>query len=73
MCIRDSLMTIANSNYEEWRMKNPDADMSQFKFKLEKMPVSGALFDMDKLASVSRDVISKMSEETLFDEISVWA
>lgn len=37
------------------------------------MPVSGALFDMDKLASVSRDVISKMSEETLFDEISVWA
>lgn len=45
--------------------ENPDADMSQFKFKLEKMPVSGALFDMDKLASVSRDVISKMSEETL--------
>lgn len=71
--VLEYLMTIANSNYEEWRMKNPDADMSQFKFKLEKMPVSGALFDMDKLASVSRDVISKMSEETLFDEISVWA
>ena len=71
--VLEYLMTIANSNYEEWRMKNPDADMSEFKFKLEKMPVSGALFDMDKLASVSRDVISKMSEETLFDEISVWA
>ena len=71
--VLEYLMTIANSNYEEWRMKNPDADMSQFKFKLEKMPVSGALFDMDKLASVSRDVISKMGEETLFDEISVWA
>ena len=54
-------------------MKNPDADMSLFKFKLEKMPVSGALFDMDKLSSVSRDVIAKMSEETLFDEISAWA
>ena len=28
---------------------------------------------MDKLSSVSRDVIAKMSEETLFNEISAWA
>lgn len=71
--VLEYLMTIANSNYEDWRMKNPDADMSQFNFKLEKMPVSGALFDMDKLSSVSRDVIAKMSEEQLAAEITVWA
>lgn len=67
------LLTIANSNYEEWRMKNPDADNSDFKLSLNKMPVSGALFDMDKLASISKDVISRMSEEELFSYISVWA
>lgn len=71
--VLEYLMTIANSSYEDWRMKNPDADMSEFGFKLEKMPVSGALFDMDKLTSVSRDVIAKMPEEELFDKISAWA
>ncbi len=71
--VLEYLMTIANSAYEEWRMKNPDADMNDFNFKLEKMSISGALFDMDKLYSVSRDVISKMSEEELFDRISEWA
>ncbi len=71
--VLEYLMTIANSAYEEWRMKNPDADMNDFNFKLEKMSISGALFDMDKLYSVSRDVISKMSEEELFDNITAWA
>ncbi len=71
--VLEYLMTIANSGYEDWRMKNPDADMSEYKFKLEKMPVSGALFNMDKLASVSKDVIAKMSEERLAKEITLWA
>ena len=71
--VLEYLMTIASSGYEEWRMKNPDADMKEFNFKLEKMPVSGALFDMDKLSSVSRDVIAKMSEEELYTAISEWA
>ena len=71
--VLEYLMTIANSAYEEWRMKSPDADMNDFNFSLKKMSISGALFDMDKLYSVSRDVISKMSEEELFDLISKWA
>ncbi len=71
--VLEYLMTIANSAYEEWRMKSPDADMESFNFSLKKMSISGALFDMDKLYSVSREVISKMSEEELFDLISSWA
>ncbi len=71
--VTEYLMTIASSAYEEWRMKNPDAAMSEFKFKLEKMPVSGALFDTDKLNSVSRDVIAKLDEDTLAKMITDWA
>ncbi|MBQ2798038.1 MAG: glutamate--tRNA ligase [Ruminiclostridium sp.] len=71
--VLEYLMTIANSAYEEWRMKSPDADMESFNFSLKKMSISGALFDMDKLYSVSREVISKMSEEELFCLISKWA
>ncbi|MCH5324464.1 MAG: glutamate--tRNA ligase [Eubacterium sp.] len=67
------LMTIASSGYEEWRIKNPDADISEYKFKLDKMPVSGALFDTDKLNSVSRDVIAKLSEQQLAELITAWA
>ncbi len=71
--VLEYLMTIANSGYEGWRMKNPDANMQEFNFKLEKMPVSGALFDMDKLSSVSKDIIAAMDEEELFEKISAWA
>ncbi len=71
--VMEYLMTVASSGFEEWRMKNPDADISEYRFKLEKMPVSGALFDTDKLNSVSRDVIAKMSEEEIAAQITEWA
>lgn len=71
--VNEYLMTIASSGFEGWRMKNPDADIAEYKFKLDKMSISGALFDMDKLLSVSRDVISRMSEEKLSRLITEWA
>lgn len=67
------MLTIANSDYEEWRRENPEADNAEFEFKLSKMSVSGALFDIVKLNDVSKRVIAEKTEEQLFEEIKVWA
>ena len=67
------LLTIANSNYEEWRLKNPDANNEEFKLKLNKMSTSGALFDMEKFTNISKEVVSKMSIDEIDKKIIVWA
>lgn len=67
------LMTILNSNFEEWAAKNPDKDYKQFPFSVSKMGKSGALFDLDKLNDVSRDELSKLSPEAMYDFLKVWA
>ena len=67
------MLTIANSYYEEWRRDNPEADNSEFEFRLSKMSVSGALFDIVKLNDISKRVIAEKTEEQLFEEIKAWA
>lgn len=66
------LMTILNSDFEEWTLKNPDADYRDFKFRIEKMGKSGALFDLDKLNDLSRTEISKLSERECFEFLKSW-
>ena len=66
------LMTILNSNFEEWERKNPSVDYTQFKFTIEKMGKSGALFDLDKLNDISRDELSKLSPAEMFAFLSSW-
>ncbi len=56
--VREYLLTILNSNYEEWRLANPDSPMEEFPFTTEKMSNSGTLFDLDKLNDVSKEVLS---------------
>lgn len=66
------LMTLLNSDFEEWSLKNPDADYRTFKFRIEKMNKSGALFDLDKLNDVSRNEISRLSAEECFNFLNGW-
>ncbi len=66
------LMTLLNSDFEEWSLKNPDKDYREFKFRIEKMSRSGALFDLDKLNDVSKTEISKLSAEECFDFLDNW-
>lgn len=66
------LMTILNSDFEEWSLKNPQADYREFKFRIDKMGKSGALFDLDKLSDVSRTEISKLSENECYDFLKGW-
>lgn len=66
------LMTILNSNFEEWANKNPQAPYEQFKFSINKMGKSGALFDLDKLNDISKTELSKLSEEQMYEFLLGW-
>lgn len=66
--VREYLLTILNSNYEEWRAENPDAPVDDFEFTAEKMSSSGALFDLDKLNDVSKNAMLKIPAK----DIAVW-
>ena len=67
------LMTLLNSNFEDWRRANPEADIYSFPFNLKKMSVFGALFDLAKLNDISKTVISRMDAQTVFDRTLAWA
>jgi len=71
--VREYLMIILNSNYEEWRMANPDRSYTEFDFTLDKMSTSGAIFDLDKLNNVSKDVLLKIPAEKIYEFLLNWA
>ncbi len=71
--VREYLLTILNSNYEEWRIENPDSPTDDFKFTLEKMSNSGALFDLEKLNNISKDVLLKISADEIYEFLLKWS
>ena len=66
------IMTLLNSNYEEWHAANPSAPFTDFPFNVKKMSVSGCLFDINKLGDVSKNVLSRMSADEVYDKIAEW-
>lgn len=71
--VKEYLLTLLNSNFEDWRAANPQSPLEDFPFSAKKMSVSGALFDTDKLNDVSRGVISRMTAEELYQDLLEWA
>ena len=67
------LLTLLNSNFEEWRIANPGVDYNKFNFTTKKMSVSGSLFDIDKLRDVSKNVVAVMSAKEVYDYVTSWA
>lgn len=67
------LMGLLNSNFEDWRRANPTADVFSFPFNLKKMSPSGCLFDLVKFSDVSKNAISVMKAQTVFDRVYNWA
>lgn len=67
------LMSIANSNFEEWTFANKTYDFSKFAFRLKKMSLDGALFDQDKLNYFGKEMIAKTPLEELFAEVKGYA
>ncbi len=66
------LLTLLNSNFEEWRLANPDTDYKEFPYTLEKMSISGALVDLDKLRDISKNVICHMTAEQVYSKWLEW-
>ena len=71
--VLEYLLTLLNSNFEDWRRANPKEDISKFPFNLKKMSSSGCLFDLVKLNDVSKNVISVMSAQQVYENIAGWA
>lgn len=67
------LMSIANSNFEEWTLANKSFDYSAFKFAFSKMSLDGALFDEGKLNWFSKEWIAKTDSDLLFNDVVAWA
>ena len=71
--VYEYIMTILNSNFEDWRRANPDANAEEFKFSPKKLNPAGSLFDYAKLTDVSKNVISKMDAATVCQQLTEWA
>ncbi len=72
-CVCEYIMTLLNSNYEEWHAQNADKPYTDFPFNIKKMSSSGCLFDFNKLNDVSKNVISRMSAEEVASSVTEWA
>jgi glutamyl-tRNA synthetase len=71
--VYEYLMTVLNSNFEDWRRANPDAPVDSFKFSYKKMNPAGSLFDEMKLRDVSKNVISRMSADEVYEQLISFA
>ena len=71
--VYEYIMTLLNSNFEDWRRANPDADLEDFKFSPKKLNPAGSLFDYAKLTDVSKNVISKMDADKVYSLLTEWA
>ena len=67
------LMTIANTNFEQWYDQNKDKTLDDFKFDFKKISASGSLFDVEKLINISRNYISFLSAEEVYDNVYNWS
>lgn len=67
------MLTLLNSNFEEWYLKNAEKPLEEFAFSVDKMGRSGALFDLDKLNDISKNELSRLSAEEMFDFLFAWA
>jgi len=71
--VYEYIMTVLNSNFEDWRRANPMADVNEFKFSPKKLNPAGSLFDYAKLTDVSKNEIAKMDALKVYTLLTQWA
>ena len=71
--VYEYIMTLLNSNYEDWRRANPDAPATDFKFSPKKLNPAGNLFDYAKLTDVSKNEIARMDAQKVYRLLTAWA
>ena len=73
LAVIEALMTIINSNYEQWHTDSPEKEFTDFTYSPKKMSASGAFFDLEKLDNISRNIISKMPAKEVYENLCTWA
>lgn len=73
VAVKEYLLNLLNSDFEDWRKKNPTLDYHEFPFKLEKIGSGNPIFDMMKLNDVSKEYISRLSKEEVYTQCLSWA
>ena len=71
--VKTYMLTLLNSNFEEWLLKNPETPLEEFKYSIGKMGKSGALFDIVKLNDISKTYLATLSAEEMYDFLQEWA
>ena len=71
--VYEYIMTLLNSNFEDWRRANADLAADTFKFSPKKLNPAGSLFDYAKLTDVSKNVIARMDAATVYALLTEWA
>ncbi len=71
--VRTYMMTLLNSNFEEWLLKCPDKPLEEFKYSIGKMGKSGALFDIVKLNDISKTFMATLDEGGMYEFMKTWA
>lgn len=71
--IKEYLLTLINSNFEEWKDKNPEKELDDFKVTFKKMNISGSLFDMEKLINISKNFLATITAEEFYNRLLDWA
>ena len=61
------LMTLANTNFEQWMDANKDKSIDDFEFSFNKISKSGGLFDMEKLKNISKNYLSRIKASEFYD------
>lgn len=73
MSVYEYLLTVLNSDYEDWRRANDALPATAFRFSYKKMNPAGSLFDEAKLRDVSKNVISRMAAQQVYEDTLAWA
>lgn len=73
IALKEYLMNIVNSNFENWRKSNPEKKIEDFKMEINKINASGAILDTIKLLDVSKNVIARYSAEQVYENVKSWA
>ena len=73
ICVKTYLLTLLNSNFEEWHRQNKDKSINEFPFSVKQMNNSGALFDIDKLQNICKNELSEMTVVELYNFLADWA
>ncbi len=71
--VYEYIMTVLNSNFEDWRRANPTASPEEFKFSPKKLNPAGSLFDYAKLTDVSKNEIARMDAGKVYALLTEWA